>query len=203
MYFTSRAGLMGTVLLFSLLLSAAAPIPKEKLHVSDPPSPRNFLEPHSLIPLPSFSVVNVNGNQIRPSHSSASELNVHNSILECRGLFRVIKNKFQKAGRAIKNVAMKAARAVKKAARRVGRFTKAHGALIGKVGLKAISTAEQAASKVVSQVPEYGEVVGKVMEVEGKVLSKVSNKISAKTSKRVDAALKGMDKAQDYLEYIP
>lgn len=89
------------------------------------------------------------------------------------------------------------------AATKVGNFAKAHGALIGKVGLKAMSTAEEAASKVVTKVPGYGEVVGKVMEVEGKVLSKVSNKISVKTSKKVDDAMKGMDKAQDIMEYVP
>ena len=41
------------------------------------------------------------------------------------------------------------------------------------------------------------------MEVEGKVLNKVSNKIRAKTSKKVEDAMKGMDKAQEILEYFP
>ncbi len=41
------------------------------------------------------------------------------------------------------------------------------------------------------------------MEVEGKVLSRVSNKIRVKTSKKVEDAMEGMDKAQEILEYVP
>lgn len=99
MYLSSRAGLVGTVLLFSLVLSAAAPIPKEKLPVSASPPGRNFPGPYSLTPLPSFSVENVDTIQIHPNKSNTAgrdnELDVQDNILECRGFFHAIKNKFQ------------------------------------------------------------------------------------------------------------
>ncbi len=97
MYFSPRAGLVGAYLLFSLWISAAAPIFKEKQSVSILSEGIYFPAPSIL--LPSIFVKDVGDSQVRPRESldarRDSHLDVQDNIMERRGIFHAIKSKFQ------------------------------------------------------------------------------------------------------------
>lgn len=88
-------------------------------------------------------------------------------------------------------------------AKKVVNYVKTKGPEIGKVALKAASTAVEGASKFVQFIPVVGKPLSKVMDVGGKLLNKASNSIHTKVDGGVGNALNGMNKAQQVLKFIP
>jgi hypothetical protein len=127
-----------------------------------------------------------------------------------RGIFDSIKHAVQKVGNTIKSGIKKVGNAVKTVVHKVGNaakktvhWMKTTGAPAIKFGLKAVSTAGRAASKVVQFVPGWGKPVSVALEAHSKVAGAISDKIPGKIPRKLRRASNVMDKANKIMDYIP
>ncbi|KAF9473952.1 hypothetical protein BDN70DRAFT_885371 [Pholiota conissans] len=187
----SRAGLFSFILAFLIASVAAAPIPDNNAqNVASHGSLGTSIS--NRIPSTAFSVNQIRaGQDVFAPVTSNSDTSVHRrevDDLERRNFFKKMKHAFKKVGRPFKKVA---------------KFVKANGPKIAKVGLKVAAAATKVGSKFAGYIPGVGKVASMAMTRASALANSASNRIHANIGGKLEKAMKGIDKAEHYADYIP